>query len=261
MEILPPFIADAEAPELMPPRDGALHDPAEDAQATAMRGVAAGQDGGAARRAQLAAVGLRIVGAVTLDALRSTPWAAPLPAEGRNGLYARDEWRHIVSGGCRQPDGSGDPTPIRHAVGLAPQLPSIRRVRARCFPPRRARMAEDLTIARDQSSASAACNCASHTRWSLAQPPARCQACSRRQQVMPDPPPHSIGRASHGMPVLSTKSIPVRTCRLSRGWRPGARRRRRLGGGSSGARQRHNRSSTRTFAMQASSLWDDSGRG
>ncbi len=258
MDIVPPFVADAETSELMQPGNGALDHPAKDAQATAMRGAATGQDGGDPLRAQLAAVRLRIVGAIALDRLRPLPGAAHLAVDGRNGLHERDELGDVVPIGLRQSDGQGNAAAIRNEVVLAPQLPSIRRIRTRFFPPRRARMEEESTIARDQSSWSVAWSWASNTRWSFRQTPVRCHWWSRRQQVIPDPQPNSVGRYSHGIPVLSTNRIPVKTCRLSSGLRPGYRRRRRLGGGRSGLIWLHNRSSTRIFAMQNPFLRDDS---
>jgi len=261
MEIVPPFVADAQASELMQPGDGALDHPAEETQSTAMRCASAGQHRRDALRAQLAAVGLRIVGAIALDRLRTLPGAAHLAVDGRNGLHERDELGDVVPIGLRQSDGQGNAAAIRKEVVLAPQLPSIRRIRTRFFPPRRARMEDESTIARDQLSWSVACSCASSTRWSVRQTPVRCHWWSRRQQVMPDPHPNSVGRYSHGMPVLSTKRIPVKTCRLSSGLRPGYRRRRRLGLGRSGSSWLHNRSSTRILAMPDAFLRDDSGIG
>ena len=43
--------------------------------------------------------------------------------------------------------------------------------------------------------------------------PACCQCRRRRQQVMPLPHPISCGGYSHGMPVFSTKMIPVSAAR------------------------------------------------
>ncbi len=258
MDVIPPLVAETQTSELMQPGDGALHHPAHHTQAAAMRRIPTRQDRRDPFRAQLLAMRLGVVGPIPLDALGSTPRVAHLPTDGRDGVHEGHELGDVVPVGLGQPDGQGDAVPIRDEVMFAPQLPSIRRIRTRFFPPRRARMEEESTMARDQSSWSAARSWASNTRWSRVQTPARCQAWRRRQQVMPEPHPSSRGRYSHGMPVLSTNRIPVKTCRLSNGLRPGYRRRRRLGLGRSGAIWLHNRSSTRIFAMQDSSLWDDS---
>ena len=164
MDVVPSFVADAEASELMQPGNRTLHHPAEDAQPATMRRAPAGQHGQDAAVSQRRTVRLRIVGAVALDARRPLPGAAHLPADGRHGVDECDELGHIVPIGFRQPNGQGDAAPIRDEVVLAPQLPSIRRIRTRFFPPRRARMEEESTIARDQSSWSAAWSWASNTR-------------------------------------------------------------------------------------------------
>jgi hypothetical protein len=57
----------------------------------------------------------------------------------------------------------------------------------------------------------------SRTRWILSHTPVACQSRSRRQQVMPDPQPISCGRYSQGMPVRSTKRIPVKAWRSGTG--------------------------------------------
>ena len=164
MDVVPPFVADAEASELMQPGDGAFDHPAEDTQAAPVWRIAASQDGDDALRAQLLPVRVRVVGAIALDTLRSVPGPAPCATDRRNSLHEREELRHIVPVGFRESDGQGDAVRIRNEVMLAPQLPSIRRIRTRFFPPRRARMEDESTIARDQSSWSAAWSWASHTR-------------------------------------------------------------------------------------------------
>ena len=55
-------------------------------------------------------------------------------------------------------------------------------------------------------------------------------ADSRRQHDTPLPQPISWGKSSHGMPVRSTKMMPVRAWRLVMGLRPGYRNRLGLGG-------------------------------
>ena len=96
---------------------------------------------------------------------------------------------------------------------------------------------------RDQSIRSARRSCASSKACKRSQTPASCQARSRRQQLMPEPQPSSLGSISQGMPLWSTNKIPARTARSSSGKRPGYLARRGLGGGKSGAISAHNSSS------------------
>ena len=74
--------------------------------------------------------------------------------------------------------------------------------------------------ARDQSILPAALRRSSSTRCSRRQTPAESQSRSRRQQVIPLPQPISCGRCSHGRPVLSTDTIPVRHARSGTRGRP-----------------------------------------
>src|SRR3954465_10835557 len=101
--------------------------------------------------------------------------------------------------------------------------------------------------ARDQSILSAYRSLLSKTLWILTQVPLACQSRSRRQQVIPHPQFISQGRSSQGMPVLSTKRMPVRTARsVTGGWPP-------LGLGvhlgSNGSMTSHSSSGSKGLAM------------
>jgi hypothetical protein len=82
--------------------------------------------------------------------------------------------------------------------------------------------------------------------------PAACQSRSRRQQVMPDPQPISTGSRSHGVPVISTKGMPVNAARSGRHGRPP--RGFGLSCGSSGPNAAQSSSETRGFAIPATTL-------
>jgi hypothetical protein len=72
----------------------------------------------------------------------------------------------------------------------------------------------------DQSISSAKPNSSSSTRQIFSHTPAACQSRKRRQQVMPDPHPSSLGKYSQGQPVRSTNKIPISVCRLETRGRP-----------------------------------------
>ena len=258
MNVGTPFIANTQAPELMQPREGAFDHPAKDAQAAPVGCASLRQDRDDAEASQGLAVRGRVVGAVALDAVRSASRVSDLAADRRNGLDQGKELRHIVAVGFGDAGRQRDAVAIGDHMMLAPQLPSIRWRRAGFFPAWCARTDEESISARDQSSWWAAWSRSSSTRWSRDQTPARCQSRKRRQQVIPEPQPISWGRASHGIPVRRTKRMPVSTRRWSSGLRPGYRLRRRLGGGSSGSMTAQSGSSTKGFAIQDSSLRDDS---
>lgn len=84
--------------------------------------------------------------------------------------------------------------------------------------------------------------------WNACQIPASCRSRRRRQQVMPPPQPISRGSIPQGMPLLSTKRIPVNAARSWIGGRPPFRRGGR--GGSREANRDHRASQTRGAAIR-----------
>jgi hypothetical protein len=135
-------------------------------------------------------------------------------------------------------------------VMFAAQFRAIRGIGTRFFPPHTARTDPESTTALDQSSWSVARSSASSSSWSFCQTPAACHSANRRQQVMPDPQPISCGSISQGIPVLSTKTMPVRAARSQTRGRPP--RGCGLWTGISGSTFDHNSSLTNSFAMSIS---------
>jgi hypothetical protein len=127
-------------------------------------------------------------------------------------------------------------------------FPAVHGALSRFFPPCIARTEVESITPRDQSILSAPFNSHSTFCRSRSHTPARCQSRNRRQQDMPEPQPISLGRYSHGTPLLSTNRIPVSAWRSDNGLRPGLHLRRRFGFGSNGSIHRHNCSSRRGFA-------------
>jgi hypothetical protein len=123
-----------------------------------------------------------------------------------------------------------------------PVFTPVHGTRSRFFPRCMARTDVESTTARVQSILPACWSLSSRTSCRRSQTPASFQSRSRRQQVMPLPQPISRGRYSQGMPVRSTKRIPVSARRFSMGFRPGCVRRLFLGGGSNGSINVHSSS-------------------
>jgi hypothetical protein len=172
-------------------------------------------------------------------------WPPPsLPRQlldGRDGIEQVLEDDRIVAVGPGQQRGKRDAGSVDHtmalraghSLGLAP----IRRIRADELPPLVAGILALSSAARLQSMRSASPSRSSSVWCSRSQTPAACQSRKRRQQVIPEPQPISGGNTSQGMPLLSTKMIPVKTARS------GTRGRPPLGlggsGGNSGATRAH----------------------
>lgn len=232
----------------MKPTVRAFDHPAKHAQTTAVFLVAFGEHRSNATPPQSLAMGFGIVRSIALNALRSSPLSA-FAADFGNRVHQRDQLRYIVRIGPGQRGRQGDAVGIGEHVMLRARFAAIRGIRARLRPPKTARTDVLSTTARDQSICLASSNRCSNTQRIFSHTPAACQSRSRRQQVMPDPHPISLGKYSHGMPVLRTNRIPVSTERRSFGFRPGFRRRRFLGGGSNGSISFHNSSSKIGFAM------------
>ena len=133
---------------------------------------------------------------------------------------------------------------------FAARAASVTRVGSGILAPLFAGTSDESTEARSQSirpaSPSHWCMCCrinSHTPRSV-------HSCIRRQHVIPEPQPISRGKSSHGIPVLSTNTIPVSTWRSASLLRPPLG----LGGcaGSSGSIRFHSSSGTSSLAMPAS---------
>ena len=117
------------------------------------------------------------------------------------------------------------------------------------FRPGQQRGGSAPSSSREQESASrnGAASKAAHRR---SQTPAWCQSRRRRQQVIPEPQPICGGSISQGIPVMSTKRMPVSTARSGIGGRPPFGR--GLCGGSNGSIAAHSSSETICLAIRPS---------
>ncbi len=225
------FIAHTKSPELVQPGKGALDDPARGSKAATVFGVAFGDDGLDVFGTQNFSMGLRIVAAVGLKAIGAMAGSSALAAHRGHRFHQWKELSHVVGVCARQREAKRDALRVREDVVFAPGFSPIRWIRPRFLPPKRARTDALSATARDQSSTSALFKCASNRSCMFCQMPACCQACRRRQQVIPLPQPISWGRYSQGIPVRKTNRMPVRACRLGTAGRP------LLLGGLSGGRR------------------------
>ncbi len=242
------FVANAQASELMQPSDGALHHPTGHAQATAVLGVAASNLGANAAGGQRPAVRLGVIAAVGLDHIGTVTRRARFTGDRRNAVDQGQQLRNIVAVGLGENDRQGNALGIREEMVFRARFTAIGWVRSSFFPPWTARTEELSATARAKSSLSAWRNFASNTRCNRSQTPACCQSRSRRQQVIPEPHPISLGSISQGIPDCSTNRIPVSIRRSESGRRPGYRLRRRRRG-NRGSITAHHRSSTKGFGI------------
>jgi len=235
----PTFIAHVEPAKSMQPRERALDDPTRAAKPTAVSGPALRKLALDAAPLELGAMRLRIISTVALDEIGLAPRAAGTSAERRNRV---DQWQQlgdVVPIGAGEHGGQRDPACFGENMVLRPRLTAIGWVRSSFFPPRNARTEALSTTARVRSNWPRWRNSASSTVCSRRHTPARCQRTSRRQHVLPDPHPISVGSICHGIPLRKTNRIPVNAARSGTRGRPMVFHRRRGGFGSRGSIRLH----------------------
>ena len=242
MNVVAPFVTDAQPAAAMQPGQGALHDPAMAAEALLRFNPAPGnarEDVALARR--LAATG-KIVAFVGMNFRRAPPGCAAALANPRHRIQQGREAQRVMRIGRAEERGERKPAAFHKEVVLRAELAAVGGVRPRLPPPFSAGTAAASKLARDQSIRPAAPSRSSSTWCSRAHTPAACQSRSRRQQLIPLPHPICAGKSSHGMPVRSTNRIPRKACRSGIGGRPPFGRGGR--GGSNGATTAHSSSLT-----------------
>ena len=190
---------------------------------------------------------LIIVGFVGVQLLGAFPRSASRTLDGLHGVDEFFEDHRVVDVCCGEHRRERDASSVRNKVALGALLCFICRIRPGFWAPLLAGMEAESSEARSQSIRSASPRRSSKMRCSFSQTPASCHSRKRRQQVIPDPQPISWGSISQGMPLLSTKTIPVRAARSSkRGlppWGFGG------SGGRSGSMVSHSSSVTSSLAM------------
>lgn len=226
----------------MQPGMCALDDPARDAKTTAVFGAPTCDHRRNAAFHQSNAMGIGVVSAVGLQRLGPLLGAAHLACDRWNAVDQRYELSHIVVIRRGQYGSQRNALRLGEDVVLATRTTAIGWVRSSFFPAPTARIEELSAMAREKSNWSAPRNFASSVRCNRSHTRRRCHNRNRRQHVMPEPQPISLGNISQGMPDFNTNRIPVSTRRLHNGFRP-VYRLRRCFFGKSGSISPHSSSS------------------
>jgi hypothetical protein len=248
MDVVPPLVADREPTVLRKPGQCALHHPPVSSQLLAALNALPGYaalDSALSQRSFAFSIVVCFVGMQLLGTLpRSSPTGT------LDGLYGVDEFfedHRVVDVCCAEHYRERDAPWVRNKVALRTLLSFIRRIRSSFWAPLLAGMEAESSEARSHSIWSASPRRSRSTRCSLSHTPASCHSLRRRQQVIPEPQPISFGSISQGIPLFSTKTIPVRAARLSmRGlppWGFGG------SGGRSGSMVSHSSSVTSSLAV------------
>ncbi len=249
MNLRSAFVTNTQATKLMQPCDGAFNDPTGLAQAAAVFGVTSGDLAFDTPFSQSSTMRLAVIAAVGLHQLRFAQRSAGLARDGWNFRQQRQQLCAVVTVGFGENNAQRNALRVAKDVMFRARLTAIGWVRSSFFPPCTARIEELSATAREKSILSAPRRRASSTACKRSQTPAFCHACSRRQQLMPEPQPICWGSICQGMPDLSTNKMPPSTFRSSSGFRPGWRLRRRFGLGSNGCTVNHRSSSTSSRAI------------
>ena len=252
MDVVAPLIANREPAVLRKPSQCALHYPPVPSQLlcalyalscyTAL--YAAPSQGSLALLVVVGLVGVKLVGAL--------PWSATGTLDG---LYSVDELfedHRVVNVRRADHHTERDAPSVRNKVALRALLSLIRRILSGFPAPLFAGMEAESRQARSHSIWSASPRRSKSVRCSRSQTPASCHSRKRRQHrqhVSPEPQPISWGNISQGMPLFSTKMMPLRAARSSRRGLPP----RGLGGsgGSSGSMISHSSSLTNSLAISS----------
>ncbi len=208
-----PFVAHAQTAKAVEPGERAFNDPAVAAQVLAAVLPTAGNAGHDAACPQGSPATSVVVAFVGVELFWSMPWPSPWSGDGRHGVDGLFKHLGVVHVGGREHGGQGQAAALYHKVALRARAAAIDRIRAGFFAPFCAGIEQESSAARLQSRRSASASRWSSTQCKTSHTPCACQSRSRRQHVMPEPHPISGGSSSHGVPVRSTKTMPVSTAR------------------------------------------------
>ena len=250
----PALIAEFNPTAVTKPSECPLHDMAHASQSTAVLLPWRRQHRRHIPQGAAHAVGQTAVRSIAEELPRPLLRPPTAAVQGRQCIQQRHDHLAIRHVGRTDADDQWHAAAIGNDVPLAAFLGPVGRVRPGVRPPKRAR-----TLA---LSMTAVCRCRRPLRpkafTSLActagQTPARVQSRRRRQHVTPLPQPSSLGTSRQGIPLLRTKTMPVKQSRSDTRGRPPSG----LGGsgGNRGSISFHRVSGTNGWAMIASLHWE-----
>ena len=231
MDVSTPLVADGQPAKARQPRQPALNHPAMTAQLLLALDPCARNPHRAPPLGERLPAARNVVGRVGRQLgwplTRTTAW----PRDRHDGIEQVFKHPRSMRVGRRQAEREWDAAALDHNVALRARFARIRRIRSGRVAPFLAGILALSRLARLQSSCSAAPSRSSKVWCSRSQTPAACQSRKRRQQVTPLPQPSSWGNISQGMPLLSTKMLPVSAARSETRGRPP------LGFGASGGKR------------------------
>lgn len=226
MNVLTSFVSDGEPSVTVQPCERAFHHPSVLAQLLLTFYTPAGYAALDASLAKTVPASASVIRLVCVHLVRSFARASPLSLwsfDRLNGVYQLLEHLGVVGVSPSEPYRKWDAPSLDHNMALRARFAFIRWRRSGLCAPFFTPLAGIVQLSRlalDQSILSASPRRLSNSWCKERHTPCCCQSCKRRQQVTPLPQPSSCGSISQGMPVRSTKTMPVRAERLDTLGRP-----------------------------------------
>jgi hypothetical protein len=255
VDVVPPFIANPQAPLLILPRVGSLHHPPVPSQPLLRFDSRSRDARGHAASLQATPILVRRVRLVRMQLAGPMTGTTPRLLHLRYRIEQREQFVRVVDTRSCQALAQGLALGVDEKVVLAARLRSVRRVLAREGPPFEARTDEESRAARRMSTRPRCPSSLSSSRWSCSNTPARIHSSARLHAVIPDKPNCLVGSISQGMPLLSTKTMASKAARSSTRGRPRPCFFFFLGVGSSSATRFHNPSGTSSRAINLRCSW------
>jgi hypothetical protein len=241
MDVRAALITDLQPSEAIQPRMRALYDPAMTTEFLLRLNSFTGDPRRDPSFTQCRLILFRLIPLIRMQLHGALAGTSSRPLDGLDRIQGLLEHRGVIDVRSGQLDRQRNALSIDNKMPLCALFSAIRRIFPGFFAPPGEATLEESMEALLQSMRSASPNSSNKTWWRRSQTPASCQSRRRRQQVMPLPQPISRGSISQGMPVRSTKRMPVKAARSGTRGRPplgfG------LSGGNSGAIRFHSLSS------------------
>ena len=125
MDVVAAVGADEQPAAVVEPGEGALDDPADAAESGAVLALAACDLGCDPAVAQLPAVLVLVVAAVSDQYLRPASWPPDTTADWRHSVEQLDQLRDVVAVAARERPGERDPAAVYEQMVLAPAPAAI----------------------------------------------------------------------------------------------------------------------------------------
>src|SRR5215207_5012236 len=245
MNVIAPLVADRKPAELGQPRQRPLNHPPVPPQLLRTLYLLSRYASLDATFSERPRTLLVVVGFVGVKLLGTLPRSALRAFDGLDRVQKLLEEHRVVDICSTRHHRERDASAVDHNMALRSRLSLIRRIRAGFSAPFLAGTLDESKEARSHSIWSASPRRSSRTCRRRSHTPTSCHSLRRRQQVTPLPQPISLGSISQGMPLFSTKTMPVRVARSStRGLPPSG-----LGGSSGNSGSTISQSSSLTNSL------------